>query len=74
MENHISFLLFPINDKNQWGLIMDQDYILNNSVHQSILDNAGKSKFYWKVTDINGELLLKSGNIPEDTPVNVVSF
>ena len=66
------FSLFPLNDKNQWGLIMDQDDILNNSVHHSLLDNAGKQDLKWKVTDINGALLLESGNIPEDTaPVNV---
>ncbi len=66
------FSLFPLNDKNQWGLIMDQDDILNNSVHHSLLDNAGKQDLKWKVTDINGALLLQSGNIPEDNaPVNV---
>jgi len=66
------FSLFPLNDKNQWGLIMDQDDILNNSVHHSILDNAGKQDLKWKVTDVNGALLLQSGNLPEDiAPVNV---
>ena len=66
------FTLFQINDRNQWGLIMDQDDILNNSVHHSILDNAGKQDLKWEVTDVNGALLLQSGNLPEDiAPVNV---
>ncbi|MBN2861752.1 MAG: GHKL domain-containing protein [Bacteroidales bacterium] len=58
--------LFPANDDGQWGLIMDQDDILNSSVYHSILTNAGASKFCWEVTNINGELLLKSEDIPED--------
>jgi signal transduction histidine kinase len=52
---------------------MDPDYILNNIVHQSILGNANKSNFSWEVTDVNGERLLKSEYIPENTsPVNTV--
>jgi signal transduction histidine kinase len=52
---------------------MDPDYILNNIVHQSILGNANKSNFSWEVTDVNGEQLLKSEYIPENTsPVNTV--
>jgi len=58
--------LFPANDDGQWGLIMDQDDILNSSVYHSILTNAGASKFCWEVTNVNGELLLKSEDIPED--------
>ena len=66
------FSLFPLNDKNQWGLIMDQDDILNNSVHHSLLDNTGKQDLKWEVTDVNGALLLQSGNILEDiVPVNI---
>jgi signal transduction histidine kinase/tetratricopeptide (TPR) repeat protein len=65
--------LIPGNDQGQWGLIMDPDYILNHIVHQSILGSANKSNFYWEVTDVNGGLLLKSGNIPENaSPVNTV--
>jgi signal transduction histidine kinase len=33
-----------------------------------ILKNANGSDFYWELTGINGELLLKSDYIPEDTP------
>ncbi len=66
------FSLFPLKDKNQWGLIMDQDDILNNSVHHSLLDNTGKQDLKWEVTDVNGVLLLQSGNITEDiVPVNI---
>ena len=61
------FSLVSGNDNGQWGLIMDPDYILNNIVHQSILGKAAKSNFYWEVTDINGDLLLRSEYIPENT-------
>ena len=70
-----SYLFSLVSDRDQgkWGLIMDPDYILNNIVHQSILGNANKSNFSWEVTDVNGEQLLKSEYIPENTsPVNTV--
>jgi len=67
------FSLVPPNGHGQWGLIMDQDDILNISVYHSILKNAGTSNYYWEVTNVNGELLLKSENIPEDTqPVHTM--
>jgi len=67
------FSLVSGNNLGQWGLIVDQDYILNNIVHQSLLRNAHESNFYWEVTDVNGEQLLKSEYIPENTsPVNTV--
>jgi signal transduction histidine kinase len=65
--------LFPASGDGQWGLIIDQDEIINSSVYNSILTNAGTSKFAWELADKNGELLLKSENIPENTqPVQVV--
>lgn len=65
------FSLVSGNDLGQWGLIVDQDYILNNIVYQSILRNAPESNFYWEVTDVNGEQILKSEYIPENTsPLN----
>jgi signal transduction histidine kinase len=65
--------LFPTNDHEQWGLIMDQDDILNNSVYQSIITNTGISDLRWELTDANGEQLLKSEIIPEEaSPVYVI--
>jgi signal transduction histidine kinase len=65
--------LFPTNDHEQWGLIMDQDDILNNSVYQSIITNTGTSDLRWELTDANGEQLLKSEIIPEEaSPVYVI--
>jgi signal transduction histidine kinase len=65
--------LFPTNDHEQWGLIMDQDDILNNSVDQSIITNTGTSDLRWELTDANGEQLLKSEIIPEEaSPVYVI--
>ena len=68
LVNGISYLfsLAPANGHGQWGLIMNPDYILNNTVHHSILKYANESDFYWEVTDVNGELLSKSEYIPED--------
>ena len=62
------FSLFPGSDHGQWGLIMDNDHILHDTIHPLILKNANGSNFYWELTGINGELLLKSDYIPEDTP------
>ncbi len=62
------FSLFPGSDHGQWGLIMDNDHILHDTFHPLILKNADGSNFYWELTGINGELLLKSDYIPEDTP------
>ena len=62
------FSLFPANDHGQWGLIMDQDDILHNALYYTILNSTIKSGFCWKVTDVNGELLLMSEYIPEDAP------
>lgn len=71
--NGTTYLLsfMPVTDQGQWGLITDTDYILYNIVCQSIPGIAGKSVNCWEVRDVNGELLLKSDNIPDDTePVN----
>jgi signal transduction histidine kinase len=71
--NSFFFSLVSGNGEGQWGLIMDQDYILNNIINQSILGNASKSNFYWTITDVNGKLLIKSEYIPEDvSPVYIV--
>ena len=67
------FSLVSGNNQGQWGLIMDPDYILNNIVYNSIIKNADESNLYWEVTDANGEQLLKSEFIPENTsPINTV--
>jgi len=63
-----SFSILPGNDHGQWGLIMDPGRILNSTVHHFILKNATESNYFWEITDINGDLLIKSGYIPEDTP------
>ena len=47
---------------------MDNDHILHDIIHPLILRNANGSNFYWELTGINGELLLKSEYIPEGTP------
>ena len=68
------FSLIPGNDHGQWGLIMDNDHILHDTIHPLILKNANGSDFYWELTGINGELLLKSDYIPEDTPPVYTAF
>ena len=57
------FSLLPGNDHGQWRLIMDNDHILHDTIHPLILKNANSSDFFWKLTGINGELLLKSDYI-----------
>jgi len=62
------FSLIPGNDQGHWGLIMDIDHILHDTIHPLILKNANGADFYWELTGINGELLLKSDYIPEEIP------
>jgi len=63
----------PANDKGQWGLIADQDDILNNTVYHSIFENADTSEIGWELTDANGEQILKSISVPkESSPVYIV--
>jgi len=62
------FSLVPGNDKGQWGIIIDRRQMLNNKIQYLILEKANKTKFYWKITGENGEELLESDYIPEDTP------
>lgn len=62
------FSMLPGNEYGQWGLIMNPGCILKNTIHHLILEKANESNFYWEVTGENGELLLKSEYIPEDTP------
>ncbi|MBN1388878.1 MAG: HAMP domain-containing histidine kinase [Bacteroidales bacterium] len=66
--NSYFFSLFPANGQRYWGLIINQDDVLNNSVYTSILKRTGASEFYWEVTGVNGELLMKSESSPEDIP------
>ncbi len=61
------------SDFGRWGLIIDQEYILNNVVNHLMIKNADESDFNWEVKDADGDQLLKSENIPEDAaPVNIV--
>lgn len=65
--------VFSGNDQGSWGLLLDQNDILNNSVFHSIIKNAGATPLFWEITDINGELLLKSEYIPEvSLPVYII--
>ena len=66
--NSYFFSLFPVNRRGQWGLIINQDDVLNNSVYPAILKRTGTPGFYWEVASVNGESLLRSEYIPEDIP------
>lgn len=66
--NSYLFSLFTAQYHGQWGLIFDQDDILNNSVYPAILKKTGASRFYWEVASMNGETLLRSEYIPDDIP------
>ena len=68
--NEKSYLFSMLSGKNNglWGLIMDPDYILKNTIQHLILEKAKESNFYWELTGENSVPLLKSESIPEDTP------
>ena len=52
------YSLLPGNEDGQWGLIMDPDNILKNTIQHLILEKANALNFNWEVTGENGELLL----------------
>jgi len=60
--------LFPLDKEGRWGLIMDLEHILTNTIHHAILKQTSESNFDWRVTGENGEVLLGSGNVPEHMP------
>jgi signal transduction histidine kinase len=62
------FSLIPGYDTEQWGIIIDHEHFLDNTVRHLILEKANKTNFYWKITGENGEELLESDYIPEDIP------
>lgn len=63
--------ILPTNNGN-WGLILDQEYILQNNVYRPMVSNTGQTNFSWEVTDADGSLLLRSEHSPGDmTPVYV---
>ena len=63
----------PLKNKDKWGLIIDQDYILNNILKEIIAGQLNRSETPWEIKDLNGALLLNSGNMPQNTsPVNIV--
>jgi signal transduction histidine kinase len=68
------FSLIPANGLGQWGLIMDHNDILNNSVYNSIIANKGTLDVSWELTDANGEQLLKSEFISEESSSVYVVF
>jgi len=71
--NHYFISLLPGEKNGPWGLIMDNDHILQDAIHTLILKNAKGSDFYWELSDVNGEILLKSDDIPQETsPVQTV--
>ena len=73
--NGTPYLITLVSGKNtgQWGFLTDTEYLFNNVVYNLISGNAGKSISSWLISDVNGELILKSDNIPEDIqPVNIL--
>lgn len=60
--------LFPQDLNGQWGLILDPEHILLNSIQPSILEKTIVSNFYWKVSGESGDMLLESEYVPEDMP------
>ena len=67
------YSLLPGNEDGQWGLIMDPDNILKNTIQHLILEKANALNFNWEVTGENGELLLGLEYILKDAqPVYTV--
>jgi signal transduction histidine kinase len=63
--------VLPANNGN-WGLILDQEYILQNKVYRPMTSNTGQPNLSWEITDADGSLLLRSEQSSGDlTPVYV---
>lgn len=58
--------LQSVNNTGKWGILIDTDYLLMNTIRPLLLEKENESNFKWQITDDNGGLILKSEYITED--------
>ncbi len=76
------FWSIPVENNNgYWGLIIDTDHLLKNTILSLIHEKASSSNFCWEVTDEYEKILMKSDKTPEgqipvltDFPSNMPSL
>ena len=67
-------LLLHGTDSGQWGMILDPGYILHHAILPDLLSYENAIHLNWKVSGVNGEMLIKSEYVPEDTPPVYIAF
>ena len=71
----MSYFVFlsPLEEHGQWGLIYNQEYILQDILNRSIQNIVGESASDWEILNSYGNVLISSGNIiTEADPVKVI--
>ena len=55
--------LSPLEEHGRWGLIYNQEHMLQDILNTSIQEIAGESVFDWEIVNNYGKVLLRSENI-----------
>ena len=73
-QDQDSYLLYWLTSGagDSWGLVYNQDYLLQEVLQSSLMDHSGKLNCSWELLDPDGKILLRSA-IPakEEIPVNI---
>jgi signal transduction histidine kinase/tetratricopeptide (TPR) repeat protein len=56
------------NGHTGWGLILDQDYILQQLILTGLQAHGKGMDFHWEVADLNDNILLRSEFVPDEIP------
>jgi signal transduction histidine kinase len=61
-------------DHDQWGMILDHDYLLHHVIQPYLLSFESETNTLWEVSGANGQTLLKSKSVPENTLPVYIAF
>ena len=54
------YSVLETNTNGKWGLLINIQFLIKNTIQPLILEKAKNSNFYWEILDGAGELILKS--------------
>jgi len=66
--------LMKKSENQYWGIIYNQEELLSGTVVPLLKSHASKTKFDWEVRNIQGEILINSGAVPENNVSTNISF
>jgi signal transduction histidine kinase len=66
--------LFDGIDHGQWGMILNSDYILHQIILPDLRTCENEFKINWTISGTNGQTLVKSESVPENTIPVSISF